>query len=182
MLVELAKQMEAVILTADVGMSRVAAIQGVKVLNLNEVANSLKPALIPGEQLTLKLIKPGEQAGQGVGYLEDGTMVVAEDGRAYVGSEVTLNVTSSLQTSAGRLIFGRVVDGIAVEHLARPELPAAASEPAAGAPDQADAEEPPPADGPAPIHVAPPAPEPHRGPFPPKPPNKRVNPFRNPRR
>jgi hypothetical protein len=88
---------------------------------------------------------------------------------------------SSLQTSAGRLIFGRVVDGIAVEHVARPELPAAASEAPAGAPGE-HAEELPPGDGPAPIHVAPPTPEPHRGPFPPKPPNKRVNPFRNPRR
>ena len=70
---------------------------------------ALKPALIPGEQLSIKLIKAGEQPGQGVGYLEDGTMVVAEDGAGQVGEQVTLIVTSTLQTSAGRLIFGRVV-------------------------------------------------------------------------
>lgn len=113
MLVELARRMPATILTTDIALNRVAGIQGVKVLNLNEVANALKPALIPGEQVSIKLIKEGEQRGQGVGYLEDGTMVVAEDGQPYIGQRVTLNITSTLQTAAGRLLFGRVMDGSA---------------------------------------------------------------------
>lgn len=195
MLVELAKRMEAMILTADVGMGRVASIQGVKVLNLNEVANSLKPALIPGEQLSLRLIKPGEQPQQGVGYLEDGTMVVAEDGRPYVGTQVTLTVTSSLQTSAGRLIFGRVIDGTPAHEStgapadtrtghdageATPE-PSTPAEPPPPPPTTTVANGTPPPPVAAPVHVAPPEPPP-RSPFPPKPPSKRVNPFRNPRR
>jgi uncharacterized protein YacL len=108
MLVESAKRTPATIVTADMGLSRVAGIQGVTVLNLNDVANSLKPAVIPGEGLHVRLIKPGEQRGQGVGYLDDGTMVVAEDGAEFIGEDVDLVVTSTLQTSAGRLIFGRV--------------------------------------------------------------------------
>ncbi len=108
MLIQLAKSMPATIVTTDTGLSRVAGIQSLSVLNLNAVANALKPAVIPGETLQIKLIKVGEQAGQGVGYLEDGTMVVAEDGGDLVGTDVELRVTSSLQTSAGRLIFGKV--------------------------------------------------------------------------
>ena len=183
MLVELAREMEAVIVTADVGLNRVASIQGVRVLNLNDVANSLKPALIPGEQLSLRLIKPGEQPQQGVGYLDDGTMVVAEDGRAFVGQQVTLTLTSTLQTSAGRLLFGRVVDGgegPGVTEAAGPkEMPVGAeAENAAvnGGPPMAQGE-----GVPGPVHV-PPAEATRSGPYPPKPPNKRVNPFRNPRR
>ncbi len=190
MLVELARGMEAVIVTADVGLNRVAAIQGLRVLNLNDVANSLKPALIPGEQLSLRLIKPGEQASQAVGYLDDGTMVVAEDGRAYVGQQVTLMLTSTLQTSAGRLLFGRIVDGgeapgprARVEEPAAPARTEAIAEQSNGAPPEAVAESPdvPASSGLAPVHVAPVEPT-RPGPYPPKPPNKRVNPFRNPRR
>lgn len=108
MLIELARAMPAVIVTTDLGLTRVARIQGVEVLNLHDLANAMKPSVIPGEEVTLALIKPGEQPTQGVGYLEDGTMVVAENGAPYVGKNVTIAVTSSLQTSAGRLIFGRV--------------------------------------------------------------------------
>ena len=170
-LVELAKVMGAMVVTADVGLSRVAEIQGIKCLNLNDVANALKPALIPGEQLSIKLIKPGEQPGQGVGYLEDGTMVVAEDGAARVGEQVTLIVTSTLQTSAGRLIFGRLVLPIAPAE-ARP----APSEPPAApvSPEVAESE----------VPAAPngaPAADRARGPFPPHP-SRRPNPARNPRR
>ena len=110
MLVELAKRLPGMIVTTDVGLSRVAEIQGVPVLNINDLANAMKPSVIPGEALRVKLIKPGEQAGQGVGYLDDGTMVVAEDGSDSIGLIVDLRVTSSLQTSAGRLIFGRISD------------------------------------------------------------------------
>jgi len=108
MLVELARTMPAVIVTTDVALSQVAKIAGVAVLNLNDLANSLKSSLIPGEVLTVKLIRAGEQPGQGVGYLPDGAMIVAENGAGRVGQTVELMVTSSLQTSAGRLIFARI--------------------------------------------------------------------------
>ena len=133
LLVELAKEMPAVIVTADVALARVAAIQSVQVLNLNDLANAVKMALVPGEPVTVKLMRQGEQAGQAVGYLSDGTMIVAEDGAAQIGQTVTMVVTSSLQTSAGRLIFARIGDGAdgpppqetAPEAL--PEVPASAA-------------------------------------------------------
>lgn len=191
MLVELARRMTGIIVSADVGLNRVAGIQGVRVLNLNDVANSLKPALIPGEQISIKLIKMGEQPGQGVGYLEDGTMLVAEDGAAYVGEQVTLTVTSTLQTSAGRLLFGRIVPeepSVRVDD-SRQALPAAsdraeAQKSAPGGEESEDAEgEEAAADaGPDVTRVDPPSGDRPRTPYPPKPPNKRVNPARNPRR
>lgn len=107
-LIELAKLMPGVILTTDSGLNRVAGAQNVASLNLHDLANAMKPSVIPGEPLRVHLIKPGEHEGQGVGYLDDGTMVVAEDGGAQVGNTVELSVTSTMQTSAGRLIFGRL--------------------------------------------------------------------------
>jgi uncharacterized protein YacL len=108
MLVELGKLMPGSIMTTDAGLVRVASIQGVASMNIHDLANALKPSVIPGEPLSVHLIKPGEQQGQGVGYLEDGTMIVAENGSDFIGQEVQLIVTSTMQTSAGRLIFGRV--------------------------------------------------------------------------
>lgn len=108
MLVSLAIAMPAIIITTDHGLTRVARIQGARVLNLNDLAGAMKPSLVQGEQFQIRLVKPGEQKGQGVGYLDDGTMVVAEDGGEFVGKTVTLTVTNMVQTSAGRLIFGRV--------------------------------------------------------------------------
>jgi uncharacterized protein YacL len=108
LLVEVAKTMNAAIVTTDTGLSRVAQIHSVPVLNINDLANALKTTVIPGEALTLEIVKPGEQPGQGVGYLEDGAMVVVEDGGDHVGDIVAVMVTSSMQTSAGRLIFGRI--------------------------------------------------------------------------
>ncbi|MFU8829248.1 MAG: PIN/TRAM domain-containing protein [Phycisphaerales bacterium] len=108
MLVELGKAMPATIMTTDAGLVRVASIQGVGSMNIHDLANALKPSVIPGEPLMVNIIKPGEQAGQGVGYLEDGTMIVAENGAEAIGHEVQLIVTSTMQTSAGRLIFGRI--------------------------------------------------------------------------
>ena len=108
MLVELATQVQGMIVTGDIALSRIAGFRNVPVLNINDLANALKPALVPGETLTIHLLKPGEQPGQAVGYLDDGTMVVAEDGGPAIGTEVTLTVRSSLQTAAGRMIFGRV--------------------------------------------------------------------------
>jgi uncharacterized protein YacL len=110
MLIDLARRIPATIVTADVGLARVAQIQNVPILNLNDIANALKPSLIPGEQLILRLVKAGEQPGQGVGYLPDGTMVVVERAGHRIGDEASVQVTSSLQTSAGRLIFAKLSD------------------------------------------------------------------------
>lgn len=110
MIVELARLMPGIVVTTDSGLGRVAGIQGATVLNMHDLANALKPNVIPGEPLIVALLKRGEQPGQAVGYLDDGTMVVAENGERHIGHEVTLTVTSTMQTSAGRLIFGRIFD------------------------------------------------------------------------
>jgi len=107
-LVALAKALGARVVTNDFNLNKIAQLQGVDVINLNELANALKSVALPGETLSVRLIKPGDQVGQGVGYLDDGTMVVAEGGRSHIGNEVTITVTSILQTPAGRMIFGRV--------------------------------------------------------------------------
>lgn len=106
--VMLAKSLSARILTNDYNQNKAAQLQGVDVININELANALKTVALPGEIIMVRLIKPGDQIGQGVGYLDDGTMVVAEQGRASIGQEVNITVTSILQTPAGRMIFGRV--------------------------------------------------------------------------
>lgn len=108
MLVDLARAMPAMILTTDVALARVAGIQGAVALNLNDLANAAKINLAPGEMLSVKVLREGEQAGQGVGYMPDGTMIVLEDGEPFLGKQVEAVVTSSLQTSAGRLIFARI--------------------------------------------------------------------------
>jgi uncharacterized protein YacL len=107
-LVAFAKVLGARVVTNDFNLNKIAQLQGVEVINLNEVANALKTVALPGEGLTVKLVKPGDQIGQGVGYLDDGTMVVVEGGRNSINQEVTIVVTSVLQTPAGRMIFGRV--------------------------------------------------------------------------
>jgi uncharacterized protein YacL len=107
-LVVLAKVLGARVVTNDYNLNQIAQLQGVDVINLNELANALKSVALPGETLVLRLVKQGDQLGQGVGYLDDGTMVVVEQGRSYIGQEVAITVTSVLQTPAGRMIFGRV--------------------------------------------------------------------------
>jgi uncharacterized protein YacL len=107
-LVLLAKHLEGKIVTGDYNLNKVARLHNVQVINLNDVANSLKPVFLPGEKVDVRIVKPGEEPGQGVGYLDDGTMIVVESGRDHVGSTVTITVTSVLQTSAGRMIFGRL--------------------------------------------------------------------------
>lgn len=107
-LVVFARSMGARVVTNDFNLNKIAQLQGVEVINLNEVANSLKTVALPGEALTVRLVKAGDQVGQGVGYLDDGTMVVVEGGRGSIGQEVTIVVTSVLQTPAGRMIFGRM--------------------------------------------------------------------------
>lgn len=107
-LVLFAKSIGGRVVTNDFNLNKIAQLQGVDVINLNEVSNALKSVALPGEAMTLKIVKQGDQPGQGIGYLEDGTMVVVEAGRPYIGTDVTLTVTSVLQTPAGRMIFGRV--------------------------------------------------------------------------
>lgn len=107
-LVKLAKLLNAKILTVDFNLNRVAAIQGIKVLNINELANAIKPVVFPGEEMKIKLIKEGKEHNQAVGYLDDGTMVVVEDARRFIGQEVKVAVTSVLQTQAGRMIFTKI--------------------------------------------------------------------------
>lgn len=107
-LVRLAHDGGLVLVTTDYNLNRVASLQGVKVLNVNELANAVKSVAVVGEQLSVRLVKDGKEAGQGVGYLADGTMIVVEDGRRHVGSQVDVEVTSVLQTNAGKMLFGRV--------------------------------------------------------------------------
>ena len=103
----LARHLEGKVVTGDFNLNKVAKLQNVPVINLNEIANSLKPVFLPGETIKLKVVKAGEGPGQGVGYLDDGTMIVIEDGRPHIGKEIEIAVTSMLQTSAGRMVFGK---------------------------------------------------------------------------
>ena len=107
-LIILAKHVEGKLVTNDYNLNKVARLEGVGVINLNDLANALKPVFLPGEHIEVRIVKTGEEAGQGVGYLDDGTMVVVESGRDYVNQQVAVAVTSVLQTSAGRMVFGRV--------------------------------------------------------------------------
>jgi uncharacterized protein YacL len=106
-LVQLAKHLEGKVVTNDYNLNKVAKLHNVGVINLNDIANSLKQVFLPGEVVQVRIVKVGEEPGQGVGYLEDGTMVVIEGGRDHVGENVSATVTSVLQTSAGRMVFGR---------------------------------------------------------------------------
>ena len=107
-LLKLAKHLKGKVVTNDFNLNKVAMIQGVGVLNINELANHLKPVVLPGEEMTLYLVKEGKEQGQAVAYLDDGTMIVVEDGRKSIGKTVDVMVTSVLQTAAGRMIFGRL--------------------------------------------------------------------------
>ncbi len=107
-LLQLAKMMSAEIITNDHNLKKVARIQNVKVLNINEVATALKPVLLPGESLRIRILKEGENPNQGIAYLEDGTMVVIEGGKKYIGKEADALVTSVLQTTTGKMIFTEI--------------------------------------------------------------------------
>jgi uncharacterized protein YacL len=106
-LVILAKQLRMPIMTNDYNLNRVAELQGVSVLNINELANAVKAVYLPGESLDVQVIQEGKEVGQGVGYLDDGTMVVVEEGKSYIDRTVPVTVTKVLQTAAGRMIFAR---------------------------------------------------------------------------
>jgi len=107
-LVELAKEVHGKIVTNDSNLNKVAALQGISVLNINELANSLKPIVLPGEEMNVRILKEGKEMGQGVAYLDDGTMIVVDNGRRQIGKTVDVVVTSVLQTPAGRMIFARL--------------------------------------------------------------------------
>lgn len=200
-LIELAERLGARVITTDLGLQRVAEIRSVSVLNIHDIANAFKPSLVPGEQILIRLVKPGEQSGQGVGYLDDGTMIVAEGGYPYVGGpEVPLLVTSTMQTAAGRLIFAKAPrTDSAPEPAHTPALPEA-HPPMEHAPAATDSASIDPASTDAASHASqdpehhdqapsigsPPMPasnEPRRpGPFPPKPGPRRTSSPHNPRR
>jgi len=109
-LVLLAKQLHCPVLTNDYNLNRVAEIQGVQVLNINELANAVKAVYLPGEDFEVRIIQEGREPGQGVGYLEDGTMVVVQDGVDYLNQEIPVQVTRVIQTAAGRMIFAKIED------------------------------------------------------------------------
>ena len=109
-LIELAKQYESKIITNDFNLNKVAQLQGVEVLNINELANSLKPIVLPGETMKVFILKEGKEYNQGVAYLDDGTMVVVDNARKMIGKTVDIAVTSVLQTTAGKMIFGKFDD------------------------------------------------------------------------
>ncbi len=104
-LVALAQKLNAKLLTNDYNLNKVAELQGVRVLNVNELANAMKPVVLPGEQMVVKIIREGKEPGQGVGYLDDGTMIIVDGGQRMINSTVDVIVTSVLQTTAGRMIF-----------------------------------------------------------------------------
>ncbi len=106
-LVKLAQDLNGMILTNDFNLNKVCELQGVVVLNINELANAVKPVVLPGEEMSAHIIKDGKEAGQGVAYLDDGTMIVVEGGKRYIGDTIEVLVTSVLQTAAGRMIFAK---------------------------------------------------------------------------
>jgi len=110
-LVKMAKVLDAKIFTNDYNLNKVAELEGVTVLNINELSNALKPVVLPGEVMEVKIVKEGKELNQGVAYLDDGTMVVVEEARRLIGQTLTVAVTSVLQTSAGRMIFGKIENG-----------------------------------------------------------------------
>jgi len=119
-LVLLAKHLSGKVITNDYNLNKVAKLHGVGVINLNDLSNALKPVYLPGESTEVRIVKPGEESGQGVGYLDDGTMVVVEGAREHINHVVRVAVTSVLQTSAGRMVFGRY-DGVSAKPEARIE-------------------------------------------------------------
>ena len=109
-LILLAKQLRCAIVTNDFNLNRVAELQNVLVLNINDLANAVKTIYLPGEEMEVQIIQEGKELGQGVGYLDDGTMIVVEGGRRYMNQTIPVIVTKVLQTSAGRMIFARPND------------------------------------------------------------------------
>ncbi|MDD4797147.1 MAG: TRAM domain-containing protein, partial [Eubacteriales bacterium] len=107
-LLRMASQLHGIVLTNDFNLNKVAKVHNITVLNINDLANAIKPVVLPGEPMTVRIIKAGKEPGQGVAYLNDGTMIVVERAASFIGDEVSIVVTSALQTSAGRMIFGKI--------------------------------------------------------------------------
>jgi len=106
-LLKLAQMLKGKIITNDFNLNKVAEVQGIEVLNVNELANAVKPIVLPGEEMVVHVIKDGKEFNQGLAYLDDGTMIVVEGGKQYIGEKIDVIVTSVLQTSAGRMIFAK---------------------------------------------------------------------------
>jgi len=128
-LIELAKLYEGKIITNDFNLNKVAQLQGVAVLNINELANSLKPIVLPGEIMKVFILKEGKEYNQGVAYLDDGTMVVVDNARKMIGKTIDISVTSVLQTTAGKMIFGKWDERAAARTESRPSVTAVAAVP-----------------------------------------------------
>jgi uncharacterized protein YacL len=111
-LVKMAERLGARVMTNDFNLNKVAELHGVKVLNINDLANAVKPVVLPGEEMVVQVVKDGKEMGQGVAYLDDGTMIVVDGGRRYINQTVPVMVTSVLQTSAGRMIFAKLRNGM----------------------------------------------------------------------
>ena len=109
-LLKLAQKIDGKVITNDYNLNKVAEFQGVPVLNINELSNAIKPVVLPGEEMTIDIVKDGKESSQGVAYLDDGTMIVVEGGRKYIGQTTDVIVTSVLQTAAGRMIFAKPKD------------------------------------------------------------------------
>ncbi len=106
-LIRLSQDLHAYLCTTDFNLAKVAAVQGIKVLNINELTSSLRPVVLPGEELAVKILREGKESGQGIGYLDDGTMIVIEDGRRHIGEHALVEISSVVQTAAGRMFFAR---------------------------------------------------------------------------
>ena len=106
-LLKMAEKLDAFVVTNDFNLNKVAEFQGVKVLNINELSNAIKPVVLPGEEMKVTIIKNGKEYGQGIAYLNDGTMIVIDGGNKCIGETIDVVVTSVLQTAAGRMIFGK---------------------------------------------------------------------------
>ena len=118
-LLKLAKILDGKVVTNDFNLNKVAELQGVPVLNINELANAVKPVVLPGEEMVVHVIKDGKESGQGIGYLDDGTMIVVDGGRKFIGQTISVLVTSVLQTAAGRMIFAKLKGQAGMEAEAR---------------------------------------------------------------
>jgi uncharacterized protein YacL len=136
MLVDLAASMPGIVLTTDNGLCRIARIQGVTAVNINDLASALKPSLMPGERVQIEISKPGDQHGQGVGYLPDGTMVVVEHGRPLVGQQADVEITGSIQTASGRMLFAAAREQPTADHQTAQPTDQAAGSPAAKSPPE----------------------------------------------
>lgn len=113
-LLKLAQELNGKVITNDYNLNKVAEFQGVPVLNINELANAIKPVVLPGEEMRIQIVKDGKESGQGVAYLDDGTMIVVEGGRKFIGETKDVVVTSVLQTAAGRMIFAKQKEALGV--------------------------------------------------------------------